>query len=218
LLLALPLAAAAGAQAYKAEVVAAEAPAEVAAGVKAELAPGASRVTGPDGVLCELWIRKSVPARAKPEAALGVNYAELSEGALLGVIRFARDAKDYRRQGVRAGVYTLRYALLPVDGNHMGVAPNRDFVLLSRAADDASAGGVGMEALLERSRKASGSSHPTIWALWAGDAPETSLPAMQHEEEGDMWILVFRIKVQPEGGAEKELTIELVVSGSAPEA
>ena len=30
----------------------------------------------------------------------------------------------------------MRYALMPDDGNHLGVAPNRDFLLLVRAADD----------------------------------------------------------------------------------
>ena len=39
-------------------------------------------------------------------------------------------------QGIQPGLYTLRYELVPNDGNHLGVANSRDFGLLVRAADD----------------------------------------------------------------------------------
>ena len=47
-------------------------PAELPAALRDSAAPGALRVTGPAGVLCEIWLRKEVPAAAKPSTELGV--------------------------------------------------------------------------------------------------------------------------------------------------
>ncbi len=52
------------------------------------------------------------------------------------MVRFPQGMSDYRGQSLPPGVYTLRYQLLPQDGNHMGVAPNPDFLLASPAASD----------------------------------------------------------------------------------
>ena len=39
-------------------------------------------------------------------------------GALLGIVRFSSQWKDYRESAVKAGVYALRYAAQPADGDH----------------------------------------------------------------------------------------------------
>ena len=49
---------------------------------------------------------------------------------------FPKGMSDYRGQAIPPGSYTLRYAMLPQDGNHMGVAPNPDFLLAIPAAID----------------------------------------------------------------------------------
>jgi hypothetical protein len=45
-------------------------------------------------------------------------------------VHFLHAAADFRGQQVPVGFYTLRYALIPDDGNHLGVSPNPDFLLL----------------------------------------------------------------------------------------
>jgi len=134
--LALCFSASASAQSYKVEKVAEPAPPELSAGVRAVLAGEALRVTGPGGALCEVWLRKAVPKKSAAAQGLGVTFGQLDEGTMIGAIRFPAEVKDYRRQRVKPGIYTLRYALLPTDGNHMGVAPQRDFLLASPAALD----------------------------------------------------------------------------------
>lgn len=74
---------------------------------------------------------------------------------------------DFRRGRVKPGVYTLRYAQNPVDGNHQGVAPQRDFLLLAQTQADTSAANVARDELLALSRNALGTTHPTVWSLGA---------------------------------------------------
>ena len=96
--------------------------------MRAVLSDQELRVSGPSGLICEVWFRKTVPAKA-PGQDLGVAYPQLDEGTLVAAVKFASTLKDYRKQEIKAGVYTLRYALSPVNGNHQGVAPQRDFLL-----------------------------------------------------------------------------------------
>ncbi len=209
----------AGAQAqeYKAQTAATPSPQELSAAVRDALAPGAIQVTGPQGPLCEIWLRKVVPVRA-PSQELGVAFGQIAEGTLIGAVRFPGEVKDYRRQKIGPGVYTLRYALTPVDGNHY-VAPNRDFLLLSPAADDADPATLTRDTLLALSRKSTVTKHPSVWSL---QPPENaaSLPAMLHVDDGDLWLVAFRVQTQAGSAAPAPLVLvlALVVVGHAAEA
>lgn len=214
LLCAAPLAA----QAYRAEAFTGRPPDVVAAAARALLSESAVRVLGPEGALCEIWLRKQVPAKAQAAQALGIAYPLLIEGSLVGVVRFAAEAKDYRGLTVKAGTYTLRYLLHPVDGNHMGVSPQRDFLLLVPAAEDAEPEPLSFDALVALSRRATGTTHPSVWSLPSPEGEPASFPAMGHWEEEGLWILHLRVTLQPEGGSPTEAPLALVVAGQAPEA
>ena len=64
-------------------------------------------------VACEIWFRKDGPG--------------LQPSALVGVLTFPKNTTDFRGQAIKAGSYTLRYAQMPSDGNHLGAAPTTDF-------------------------------------------------------------------------------------------
>ncbi|HEY7544886.1 MAG TPA: hypothetical protein VID27_08390, partial [Blastocatellia bacterium] len=94
------------------------------------------RVLMDDGsVVCELWLRKTLPASAKRDVS-GAIYTEIPDSALIGVISFPKGGGDFRGQGIKAGAYTLRYALHPIDGNHLGISPVRDFLVMIPVAED----------------------------------------------------------------------------------
>ena len=96
-----------------------------------------NRLKVADGsVLCDIWLRKSVPTQTAKKESEGLLYPEFSESTLIGVILFPKTATDFRGQPIAAGTYSLRYELMPDDGNHLGVAPDRDFLLLVPAALD----------------------------------------------------------------------------------
>ncbi len=155
----------AAAQGYKVEKTTDAPPAGLSPTVQAMLGGNVLKVTGPNGVLCEVWLRKSVPAAATPDTELGVSFGQLATGTLIGVIQFPAEAIDYRQQHIHPGVYTLRYALIPTDGNHMGMAPQRDFVLASPAAADADPAALTFDQTANLSAKTTGTKHPSVWSL-----------------------------------------------------
>jgi hypothetical protein len=125
------------------------------------------RVSGVAGGPIDLWLRHELPAAKGEAGALGVRFGTLPKGALVGAVRFAADWIDYKGERVASGVYTLRYAVEPADGNHMGVSTYRDFLLLVPAGDDPGPEAtLDLDRLIALSRKATGSSHPAVLALF----------------------------------------------------
>jgi hypothetical protein len=207
---ALLLASAAAAQDYKAAAGTAAPPQELSAAVKADLEPGSIDVTGPSGPLCEIWLRKDIPAAAQANAGLGVTFGQLIDGSLIGAIHFDGPVKDFRNQSIKPGTYTLRYGLQPVDGNHQGVSDYRDFLLLGPAALDTSTDNLADKDMYNMSRKASGAGHPSVWSLVPADSAPKSLPGISHDTSEDFWIVYFKAPV----GA-SPVTLGLVVVGHA---
>jgi hypothetical protein len=206
----------AAAQSYKAETLNEAPPNELTAPIRNALSATGIRVTGPSGALCDIWLGKAVPGNAKAARSLGVVFPQFAQGTLMGAIRFPSTVKDYRKQSIKAGVYTLRYALLPDNGDHMGVAPQRDFVLASPAAADQDAATLTFDQTLALSRKATGSNHPSVWSLAPAEDHPPSLPSVFHLDDGDLWLVEFPVSIQGTTGS--PLTMALVVVGSAPEA
>ena len=195
----------------------------VPAAVRAALDAGGSRLVRPDGsVLCEVWLRKSLPV-GRVAAAKGAAYPEMSESTLLGVISFPNGGKDFRGQAIKPGFYTMRYELLPEDGNHLGVAPTRDFVLLLAAgADNDPDAQYDFAQLVKLSAQAAGTNHPAPFVLLQpalspfnagsekGGPPTGDLPRTYQNPDG---FQVFAGAIQTDGG--KNVPIALVVKGQA---
>lgn len=171
-------------------------PQELAAALRSELAPEGVRT----GSL-EVWLRSSPPLGEAREG-LGIAFGRLTPGALAGVVRLTSDWRDYKGQRIVAGLYTLRYAIEPADGNHMGVSAYRDFFLLVPAADDPGPAAVpGPDGLNALSTKASRTHHPATLALFPVDRVEK--PAGAVNEAGQPTLVI------PFG----ELTLGIVVEG-----
>lgn len=194
---------------FRAEAFAASPPQELAAPVRALLSDQGIRVVGPNGVHCEIWLRKEMPANPSAPPVLGVAYPGLPEGALVGAVRFAAAASDFRNRAIQPGVYTLRYGRHPVNGDHMGVAPYRDFLLALPAAADGSDEPKAFDPLVALSSKASGTTHPSVWSLMPPEEKPAALPAVvEHPDEG-FWVLYAQAA---------NVLLALVVVGHAPEA
>jgi hypothetical protein len=121
----------------------------------------------------------------------------IPHGALLGAIRFPGRGSDRRGQAIKAGVYTLRFSAFPPDGNHQGVAMQRDFLLLVPAAGDKDLNSTpSYKEVVEMSNKASGSTHPAVLGLWKDEAGNE--PGLAQEGDFD-WILYTKIGDIPIG-------------------
>jgi hypothetical protein len=219
LLLSSPLAAAQA----KLEKISALTDASVPAAVRAALDAAGSRLLRPDGsVLCEIWLRKSLPV-GRVTAAKGAAYPEMSESALLGLISLPNGGKDFRGQAINLGFYTMRYELLPGDGNHLGVAPTRDFVLLLAAGADRDPDAqYDFAQLVKLSAQAAGTNHPAAFVLLQptlsppnpggeeGGAPNGDTPRTYQNPDG---FQVFAGAIKTDGG--RNVPIALVVKGQA---
>lgn len=159
--------------------------------------------------VCELWIRKSVPAQAKKDTE-GVAYPNLAESTLIAVIHFPQAAADFRGHRIPAGFYTLRYAIMPNDGNHLGAAPNRDFLLVIPAESDTDPGTiVKPEALVTMSARTTSTKHPSPLSLAQTDSTPSN-PAVFKDDQ-DHWIFSAAMKVN----SGEDLPFALVVKGTA---
>jgi len=198
-------------QTGKIEPIGAVTDSRVAEGVKKVLEPKGYRVSLDDGsVVCEIWLRNKIPAQPKKDSP-GALYSQLAESALVGVISFPQATTDYRGQNIPKGAYTLRYELIPNDGNHLGVAPNRDFVLLVPAAsDDNPDATFKFDELVSLSRKATGTKHPGPLSLVQ---PESGTAAAVSKDDEDHWIFSAAIRL----ASGEDLPIALIVKGTAPQ-
>ena len=166
------------------------------------------RILLDDGMLaCELWLRKNVPAQPKKDSQ-DVIYTQLGESTLVGVLHFPKAGSDFRGQAIPAGFYTLRYALIPNDGNHLGVAPNRDFLLLIPAASDTDPTATfKFQDLVALSRTATGTKHPGPLSLVQ---PDGAGPGVSKDDQ-DHWIFSASLKL----ASGEDLPFSLVVKGVA---
>jgi hypothetical protein len=127
--------------------------------------------------VAEVWVRKEVPTDATPEQIKnGITYRELKQSEVLGAIRFERDWTDYRKQKVKAGVYTLRLGFQPADGKHTAdVSEFQEFLLVLSPKADSSPALMDPMKMQEASSDSIGSGHPGVFMLVpvkAGAAPE----------------------------------------------
>lgn len=208
------------AQDYKVESVDALVPPELSDVMRSTFSPKAIRVSGAGGVICEIWLPKGAIAGQPPIQNADAKFSFIPQGALVAAIRFPSEVKDYRRQSVKAGVYTLRYALSPVSANHQGVAPHRDFLLAIPAVADQDPSVVTAIQAIDLARRSTTTGHPSVWCLMPGDGTGASLaPAsMSQDGENNFWIANFSVSLY--GGAGSSIgfpRIGLVVNGFGPE-
>ena len=169
---------------YKAEAIGTP-PADVPAPILSSLDSQGVRVSSDQGAtVCEVWLRKTLPTSANPNTSSDVLFGALPVGAFLGVLHFPNATADFRSQTIKGGFYTLRYELIPQDGNHMGVNPTRDaFVLSPVAADKDPDKTLSFEDLVKLSVQASGTPHPGFLVGAAVNGP--SFPSVAKDDSGN---------------------------------
>jgi len=163
--------------------------------------------------VCEIWLCKKWEVEADFKVTEERRYP-FYPGQLIGLLHFTRRGSDFRDQSFSKGWYTLRFDLQPVDGNHVGTSPTRDFLLLVAAAQDEPGKQWSQEDLLEVSAEAAGSSHPGMLCLQ--DPIKDSKPRVRHHEQQDWWILHLLGK-GVSNHEEHEVALDLVVAGHAAE-
>jgi len=187
---------------------------EVSEEISQLLSPQGIRVKrGATRTACELWFCKELPIDGDFEPTEQRLYP-FTPGQLIGLVHFSRRGSEFRDQAISSGWYTLRFGLQPVDGNHVGTSPTRDFFLLVDVEQDEVPEAWSEEELNAASSEAAGSSHPAMLCLQRPtDGSELSV---RHDEANDWWVLHF-IGKGVANQESKDVPIDLVVVGHAAE-
>lgn len=179
-------------------------PPELNAAITALMAPGSVTVKSGE-IQLDLWWVKAVALAKAPEAAPA--WTDVGDGTLVGAIRVGAPWSDIRGYVVRPGVYTLRYARQPANGDHLGVSPNREFLLMSPAAVDVAADPVGYKGAVDLSKQTVRRAHPSALSL---DPPATTAaPLSPVKTDLGLEGVVFSVPTS----AGPPLTFGLILSG-----
>ena len=194
-------------QSYKVENAGAPPAAQLSKTLQDALDSQGARVVSDQGsALLEVWVAKTVATNAGAGASSDFLFPALSEGEFVGVLHFPGPGADFRGQAIKPGFYTLRYGLIPQDGNHMGVNPTRDaFVLCPANADSDITTAIKFDDLVKLSRQAAGTPHPAF--LVGAPVNGSTFPAVAKDDQ-DHWNL--QVKLHGSGG---DLPVALTVVG-----
>ena len=192
---------------FKVDSVPAPVATEVPKALLDSLEPQGARVSGDQGTVCEVWLRKGLTL-GPPAGGLGdILYGQLGAGNLIGALHFPAQGADFRGQPLKPGYYAMRYAQIPTDGAHMGVFATRDAVLLTPiAADTAIDQALSFADMGKLSKLVSGSPHPAFLVMASAEGT-TSFPSVGKDDHGNT---ALRMKVQGKNG---ELAIGITVVG-----
>jgi hypothetical protein len=126
-----------------------------------------------------------------------ISWSQAAEGALVGAVRVTGAFKEIRGKTVKPGVYTLRYALQPQNGDHLGASAFREHLLLSPAAVDTDLKPLGFEGAVAISKQTLGASHPAALSL---DPPvSTAAVLSSYTNELDHKGLTFEVRTSTGG-------------------
>lgn len=185
-------------------------PPGVSADLAAAINPTGWRISGKDGVICDVWLVKEFPLKPKFKTSLRIKYP-LQSGQLVGVIHFPDGSKpnDFRGQALKPGTYTLRYGLQPDDGNHLGTSDIRDFLVGSPPSADTSSKRVeDVKDLYKLSTQASGSTHPAIFLVIPPPDKPFATPGVSHDD--DKHLLIFHANLNGKDG-EKSVVVPISI-------
>jgi len=175
-----------------------------------DLAPTGTRVLRAGRPLVDFWFRSLVPT-ADPHLGPGIRYGFLIPGSRIGAVRVHDGVSDFKGQKIAPGLYTLRYAVQPDDGDHQDVTESRDFLLLCDAAADATPGDLDEKTLRTISARINGKKHPSVLYLTGrkgGSRPRVTT-------QSSPLRTVLEVDVSGTGGT--TLALAIVVDGKAEE-
>src|SRR2546421_5522170 len=149
--------------------------------------------------------------------ANGLTYQEVPQTTLVGAVKVHEEGSDYKKHKVKPGVYTMRLAYQPMDGDHMGTAPFAEFVILVPASIDKGEPTMEAEALHKLGNRASGTGHPSVWLLFPVANKDLGKPPMLAKKEGNHRVLSVTVDVTVDG-KKATIGIGLTLLGFSPSA
>lgn len=182
-------------------------PAELGEPIRSLLQPDATVVMRGDNRL-EFWWVNGLSLDTAPDGRPA--WSNVAEGSLVGAVKLTRAMTDARGLPMKPGVYTLRFALQPQDGDHMGVSPHREFLLVAPAAEDQTAAPAGFKGAVALAKKTLGKSHPATLSL--NPTTEDSPGAIVTTDEGHKGV-AFSVPAVHQGRPAGALSFAVTLVG-----
>jgi hypothetical protein len=177
-------------------------PSDLAPAMAALLQPtGVKAVVG--GATLDVWFVQAIATNGDAPG-----WSNVESGTLVGAMRVTGPFKDIRGKVVAPGVYTLRYGLQPQNGDHLGISPFREFLLISPAATDTDPKVLGFDGVVALSKQVIGTSHPASLSLDPPEDAPGAVPSAYKNDSGHDGV-VFEVPRRPAG----TIKFGLIVSG-----
>jgi hypothetical protein len=206
-------------ESLKVQAVKQAAPSGLGPEIQRHLAGQAYRIQDEKGGdFARIWLGQAIPGSERPSGPKGtIQFPFLADGELLGVLEFVQEGHDYRDQPIAKGVYTMRYGLQPVNGDHLGVSDYRDYILLLPAAKDKTPATPARKQLEERSAESAGTSHPASFLLLMAPPGAKSEASVRHDTAKETWSVILPLRLQVKGNGDPIIyPVQLVLIGTAP--
>lgn len=188
-------------------------PTEVSESIVGTLQPKVVRLFNDDKPVYDFWFRQEIPLKSEPESPAKVLDA-IRETTLIGLAIAHADPRDYKDNEVLKGACTMRFGIIPDDGDHLGTSEHSYFLVLIPTKHDQGANGITRyKQMVKASGRDTSTEHPVVLSLWPvssanAEAPKLTEPAPDHKG--------IRIAVPGKvGDSEKTVTIvfDLVFEG-----
>ncbi|MCC6490234.1 MAG: hypothetical protein IT364_22305 [Candidatus Hydrogenedentes bacterium] len=189
-------------------------PAELAQAFRDTLDTKAVQILAGEKPIFEFWFRKDIPLTANPPAGQTALDA-IKEVTFLGAVRVHETRKDFRKDDIEKGVYTLRLGIIPEDGNHLGTTPFPYMAVLVPAKYDTAMDAINdHDTLAKTSGKDTYDEHPNTLSMQPlkdadgeGEFPRLAVG-------GDDWkFLYLKLPAKTESGEAADLIFGLVYEG-----
>lgn len=193
------------------KVIDKEPPAQLDASIRKALQPKAVQLIEGEKAAFEFWFASEVPLIQKPESPQKALEA-IKQTTLLGAVAVLVSKRDYKDNDYPTGIYTMRFALQPQDGNHLGSAEFPYFAVLVQAKNDSKLDAFpDYKTLVKASSKETATDHPIVLSLRPvsasdGETPKINEPVSEHKS--------LRVSLPATANSEKtNIVFELVFQG-----
>jgi len=191
-----------------------EAPKSVSDEIRASLSNRTVQLLDGEKPVFEFWFRKTLPLEKKPESSPQA-LKSIKVATLIGVVKVHESKRDYRDDDLYDGVHTMRFGIIPEDGNHLGASQYPYFVLLTSCKIDLKLGGFkSVKELIKASSEDTASEHPMVMSLWPVSLPLGDLPALKEPAAPDHKSVRIKLPGLVEGlGDAIDVVIDIVYEG-----
>ena len=198
---------------FELKIIDKEPPAELDDELRSELTPKAYQLSDGDGLFFEFWFASSIPLKAPADTSKAM-LKNIEEVTLLGaVIVHQEERYDFRDDPIDPGLFVMRLALQPQNGDHMGTAPFDTFaVLLPHEKDAEVLEYPDHETLVELASEDTIAEHPPILSAQPLDDSSGEFPRLSSEGEDDWHFLCLKLSAKADGKS-MDLVFQLVFEG-----